>query len=87
MPSYRGRGPAMSLRFSGAWRFPRLPVLWHPETVDPGLCANCVHSQVMRSDRGSTFLRCLLSEKDPRFPKYPRLPVLSCAGWTKKPKS
>ncbi|HEU5022678.1 MAG TPA: hypothetical protein VFT60_12335 [Bryobacteraceae bacterium] len=36
----------------------------------------------MRNDRGSVFLMCLLSKTDPRFPKYPRLPVLSCAGYS-----
>ena len=29
----------------------------------------------------SVFWRCALSEVDPRFPKYPRLPVLECAGY------
>jgi hypothetical protein len=46
-----------------------------------GLCSNCVHAQTIRSDRGSTFLRCGLSDTDPRFPKYPRLPVIECSGW------
>ena len=50
----------------------------HP---DPGLCARCVHAGVVASDRGSTFLRCGLADSDPRFPKYPRLPVLACDGW------
>jgi GNAT superfamily N-acetyltransferase len=35
----------------------------------------------MRSDRGSVFYRCLLSASDSRFPKYPRLPVVSCLGY------
>jgi hypothetical protein len=47
----------------------------------PGLCANCRHAKIMTSDRGSQFLRCLLADVDPAFPKYPRLPVLSCRGW------
>jgi hypothetical protein len=38
----------------------------------------------IRSDRGSVFLLCLLSKTDPRFPKYPRLPVLSCAGYSRR---
>jgi len=25
---------------------------------------------------------CRLSERDPRFPKYPMLPVLDCTGFT-----
>ena len=52
--------------------------------VDPktdGLCAGCKHANVIRSDRGSRFLRCARSADDPRFAKYPRLPVLHCDGW------
>jgi hypothetical protein len=33
------------------------------------------------SDRGSVFYLCQLSKVDPSFPKYPRLPVLACAGY------
>src|SRR5260370_32472363 len=33
------------------------------------------------SDRGSIFYLCRLSAHDPRFPKFPRLPVLQCAGY------
>jgi len=46
-----------------------------------GLCAMCAHVGVIRSDRGSVFYLCKLSAGDARFPKYPRLPVLSCAGY------
>jgi len=30
------------------------------------------------------FRLCLLHERDPRFTKYPRLPVLSCPGYAKE---
>jgi len=46
-----------------------------------GLCADCEHARRMQSDRGSLFWRCELSATDPRFPKYPRLPVLECDGY------
>jgi hypothetical protein len=46
-----------------------------------GLCADCQFMRVVESDRGSTFYRCDLSAIDARFPKYPRLPVLHCAGY------
>jgi mannose-6-phosphate isomerase-like protein (cupin superfamily) len=46
-----------------------------------GLCAACGHVRIIRSDRGSSFYLCGLSSSDPRYPKYPRLPVLSCAGY------
>ena len=49
--------------------------------VGPGLCATCAHVETIRSDRGSVFFRCSLSDIDPRFPKYPTLPVVECSGW------
>ncbi len=50
-----------------------------------GLCSHCVHARRISSDRGSVFLLCALSLTDPRFPKYPRLPVLACDGYEKSP--
>lgn len=52
-----------------------------------GLCANCVHTRRIESSRGSTFLLCQLSATDPRFPKYPALPVIRCSGHTTANKS
>lgn len=49
-----------------------------------GLCFDCVNAQKIQSDRGSTFYRCNLSDTDPNFPKYPRLPVLACSGYVRK---
>ncbi len=46
-----------------------------------GLCANCRFMRQIESDRGSTFYLCELSATDASFPKYPRLPVLQCAGY------
>jgi hypothetical protein len=45
-----------------------------------GLCATCVHRELKASAR-SIFLRCQLADTDPRFPRYPALPVLACLGW------
>ena len=33
------------------------------------------------SDRKSVFYQCRLSDTNPDFPKYPRLPVLQCSGY------
>ena len=52
------------------------------ESESIGLCAHCRHSRRIQSDRGSVFFLCKLSESDPSFPKYPRLPVLSCRGYS-----
>ena len=48
-----------------------------------GLCSECEHARIIRSDRGSIFYLCRLSATDARFAKYPRLPVLSCPGYKK----
>ena len=45
-----------------------------------GLCADCVHGSRVTSSRGSEFWRCERAAIDPTFPRYPRLPVLECAG-------
>jgi len=49
-----------------------------------GLCATCTHARRIKSDKGSIFIQCGLAFKDPDFPKYPRLPVISCAGYTRR---
>jgi uncharacterized protein (TIGR00290 family) len=46
-----------------------------------GLCETCTHAKVITSDRGSVFLKCLLSDTDPAFPRYPRLPKFNCPGF------
>jgi hypothetical protein len=57
-----------------------------PDQPDPrldsvGLCGTCRHGAVIVSDRGSRFYRCERSKTDPRFPRYPPLPVVSCIGY------
>jgi len=56
-----------------------------PETTPAGLCASCVHGERVQSSKGSTFLRCNRSFHDPRFPRYPTLPVVSCSGHEPRP--
>jgi hypothetical protein len=46
-----------------------------------GLCETCVHRREVSNTRGSVFSLCLLSRTDPAYPRYPRLPVLECAGY------
>ena len=51
-----------------------------------GLCDRCRHQQVVRNTRGSVFSLCRRSRDEPeRFPRYPRLPVLRCAGYEPVP--
>jgi hypothetical protein len=54
-------------------------------SLDAGLCSDCLHSRRIESAHGAVFILCNLSLTDPRYPKYPRLPVLSCDGYKKKP--
>jgi hypothetical protein len=49
-------------------------------SASPGLCATCEHLRLAASRR-SVFLRCGLADEDPRFLKYPPLPVVVCPGW------
>ena len=57
-----------------------------PREAAAGLCSRCVHVQLVQSSRGSTFYLCRLSFSDPRFARYPALPVLSCAGFVPREK-
>ncbi|HEY3280360.1 MAG TPA: hypothetical protein VGJ83_07585 [Gemmatimonadales bacterium] len=50
-----------------------------PDTV--GLCAACRWVRIVTNRRGSTFYRCARAETDPRFVRYPPLPVLTCPGY------
>jgi hypothetical protein len=52
--------------------------------VDPGLCADCIHSRRIESDRKAVFFLCQLAFSDPRFKKYPRLPVRVCEGYERQ---
>lgn len=50
-----------------------------------GLCAACTNARTVVSGRGSAFWMCELAATDPRFRKYPPLPVVECAGFEAKP--
>jgi hypothetical protein len=52
-----------------------------------GLCFTCRYRRVIVSDRGSRFYFCERSITDPRFPKYPPLPVVACVGYEPTPDS
>lgn len=56
----------------GAQQLPSLPA---------GLCETCEHQQLVRNTRGSAFSLCRRSREDSAYPRYPRLPVLSCPGY------
>jgi hypothetical protein len=54
-----------------------------PGYITPvGLCESCANVRIVTSGKGSRFFMCRLSAVDPAFPRYPRLPVLRCRGYT-----
>ncbi len=52
--------------------------------IPAGLCGMCRHVRVITSDRGSRFIMCELSKTDPRFRRYPALPVVACEGYERR---
>ncbi|HEY0022479.1 MAG TPA: hypothetical protein VGB24_06195 [Longimicrobium sp.] len=52
-----------------------------PHAPPPGLCGSCANVRIVETRKGSRFFLCQLSETDPRFPKYPPIPVLRCGGF------
>ena len=52
-----------------------------------GLCGRCLHVRLVTSARGSQFFLCRLSATDARFPRYPPVPVLRCAGFAPREES
>ena len=48
-----------------------------------GLCDTCANVRIIQNRRGSRFYFCRMSVMDPRFPKYPGIPVRSCAGYVR----
>ena len=54
--------------------------------TDPvvGLCPTCAWVRIVTSRRGSVFYRCSRAETDPRFVRYPPLPVLQCPGYDRR---
>jgi hypothetical protein len=55
-------------------------------TIAPrsGLCDSCLHQQLVPNTRGSVFSLCRRSRTDPRYPRYPQVPVLACPGYEQR---
>lgn len=53
--------------------------------LDAGLCADCRHARRIANRRGSLFLLCARASGDPRFRRYPPLPMLRCSGHESRP--
>jgi len=50
-----------------------------------GICDECRHQRLVPNTRGSVFSLCERSRNDPAYPRYPRTPVLACAGFEPRP--
>ena len=49
-----------------------------------GLCDACAHQKLIGTSRGSQFSLCLRHRDDPRFAKYPPVPVARCPGFERR---
>jgi hypothetical protein len=54
---------------------------WAKLGAAPGLCLTCRHAKLNQTRRGTAYLRCGRSAWDDRLVRYPRLPVIECAGF------
>jgi hypothetical protein len=52
--------------------------------IPAGLCDSCRFQRLVPNRRGSVFSLCERSKTDERFPKYPRVPVERCPGYSRK---
>lgn len=52
--------------------------------VEVGLCRTCAHAREVPTAQAVYWL-CRLAETDPRFERYPRLPVIACEGYEPAP--
>jgi hypothetical protein len=55
------------------------------ERPSVGLCDSCLQQRLVPNTRGSVFSLCERSKTDPAYPRYPRIPVLSCPGFEQAP--
>jgi len=49
-------------------------------SLNPGLCLTCQYSRQIQARR-TVFWFCERSQREPTFPRYPRLPVTRCSGY------
>ena len=48
-----------------------------------GLCAGCRHAKRLATKTGAPIFQCARAANEPRYAKFPRLPVSSCVGFEK----
>jgi hypothetical protein len=72
-----------AIKLGGALSSPSA-VLRGVAAIPAGLCDTCRHQKLVGNTRGSRFSLCELSKTDPRFVKYPRVPVARCEGYERR---
>ncbi len=55
-----------------------------PRDPSLGLCGSCRYRRGVIGRRGATYVLCRRAESDSNYPKYPRLPMLRCAGYEER---
>ncbi len=55
-----------------------------PESALAGLCSDCAHARKLETKIGATIYLCGLASREPRLPKFPRLPTIACFGYVKQ---
>jgi hypothetical protein len=46
-----------------------------------GLCGRCRFARTQVGSGGNRFWRCSRSDEDRDYPRYPRIPVITCPGF------
>ncbi len=64
--------------------FAQDPSIFRVSGPNAGLCETCKHRRLVPNTRGSVFSLCERSRTDPGYPRYPRLPVMRCAGYEQR---
>ena len=57
------------------------------ERVAAGGCVSCVYARLIRAKANDVYYFCERSVNDPRYARYPRLPMLTCEGHTDRAES
>ena len=93
--TFRGRGNAFRRRRGPVFRRSgSVPSVRPPQTPSDArsndgtadhLCGSCRHVRRLGRDGGPTYFLCTRHRTDPRFARYPRIPVRRCCGFAAAP--
>ncbi len=55
-----------------------------PRDPSLGLCGSCRYRREVIGRQGAMYVLCRRAESDSNYPKYPRVPMLRCAGYEER---